>query len=125
MDPDSGGPKTCGSGPQHWMFFLYILATRGRKARRKRDEKKKREKILSLMVAFFLSVRHYFVFWVQLTIRLQILLICHERMCSCPSVPTRFLTWSELQCGSVNRLDCVCTPPPQHPPRPLFTLCGM
>jgi hypothetical protein len=45
------------------MFYLYILATRGRKAKRKRDEKKKQEKILSLMVAFFLSVRHYFVFW--------------------------------------------------------------
>jgi hypothetical protein len=53
MDPDSGGPKTCGSGPQHWMFYLYILATRGRKARRKRDEKKKRGKTISSVECFF------------------------------------------------------------------------
>jgi hypothetical protein len=68
------------------MFYLYILATRGRKARRKRDEKEKQEKIITLLRAFFLSVRHYFLFWGQLIIRLQILLICHERWCSCPSV---------------------------------------
>jgi hypothetical protein len=63
MDPDSGGPKTCGSGPQHWMFYLYILATRGRKARRKRDGKKKQRKIISSFESRFLpSVRHYFVY---------------------------------------------------------------
>ncbi len=99
------------------MFYLYILATRGRKAKRKRDEKKKQEKILSLMVAFFLSVRHYFVFWWQATIRLQILLICHERLCSCPSVPVLDMVWVTVwQCQQTWL--CVLLPP-HHPSPPL------
>jgi hypothetical protein len=62
-------PVTDGSGSGSWRTknmqflriripntgcFIYILATRGRKARRKRDEKKKRGKIISSVESLFL-----------------------------------------------------------------------